>query len=627
LRVKDAIVDQFRDNEGRRPSIDTEQPDIRIHLHLQGAKAQLAIDLSGGGLHRRGYRVESGVAPLRETLAAAMLQFAGWPNPRRFESLLDPLCGSATLPIEAAMMAGDVAPGLDRAHFGFVSWPGHESSNWETLLDEALERRARGASKIPPIIGSDHDVSVMAIAMRNVQRAGFARSIELRTCELSAYQHDNRLPARGLLVANPPYGPRMEPHEATQCARQLRALCSGALARWSKTILMLDQPGWPQAHNSDDPQQTPGDTSSESLAVNNGALACRIHNLQGHAARKLGHRQVVAAAHGVEIDTSELTNRIAKNERKLRAWRKRDSVTCYRVYDADLPQFALAIDIYHTIDPGTIDPEQRWVLVQEYAAPARIDPAMAATRREAALTVLPAALGVAKEHLLFKTRERQRGATQYQRQQHLDQYHSIVENGARLLVNLHDFVDTGLFLDHRPLRRWIREHSAGTRFLNLFAYTGSASVHAAAGGATHTLSVDMSALYSRWSERNLRLNDFHAPAHRVVRADCIEWLASDEAKSAGPFDLIFLDPPTFSNSKRMSGSFEVQRDHVPLIQSAMTIMAPQGALLFSSNRRGMHLDETALQDLHIKDWTKPSVPADFARGAPPHRCWMIRKMA
>jgi 23S rRNA (guanine2445-N2)-methyltransferase / 23S rRNA (guanine2069-N7)-methyltransferase len=163
--------------------------------------------------------------------------------------------------------------------------------------------------------------------------------------------------------------------------------------------------------------------------------------------------------------------------------------------------------------------------------------------------------------------------------------------------------------------------------LNLFAYTGSASVHAAAGGATHTLSVDMSALYSRWSERNLRLNDFHAPAHRVVRADCIEWLASDEAKSAGPFDLIFLDPPTFSNSKRMSGSFEVQRDHVPLIQSAMTIMAPQGTLLFSSNRRGMRLDETALQDLHIKDWTRPSVPADFARGPPPHRCWMIRKTA
>ena len=616
LRVKDAIVDQFRDNEGRRPSIDTDQPDIRIHLHLQGSKAQLSIDLSGGGLHRRGYRVESGVAPLRETLAAAMLRFSGWPNSRRFDMLLDPLCGSATLPIEAAMMAADVAPGLNRTHFGFLSWPSHESARWQTLLDDALERRARGTLNMPPIVGSDHDASVMSVALRNVQRAGFARNIELRTCALDAYQRGKHLAKRGLLVANPPYGPRMDQQSAAQCAQQLRALCNGALSRWSKTILMLDEQGWP---NDDDARG--GDASAgDSLAVSNGALACRIYALKARSAQKPGQRQLVAPLSGTAPDASEFTNRIAKNERKLRSWRKRETVSCYRIYDADLPQFALAIDVYQTTEP-----EQRWVIVQEYAAPSSIDPALAASRREAALAALPEALGVDREQVLFKTRERQRGAAQYERQRHLEQYHCVTEGGCLMQVNLHDFVDTGLFLDHRPLRRWIREHSRGTRFLNLFGYTGSATVHAAAGGAAHTLTVDMSAAYSQWCKRNLQINNFHAPEHEVLRADCIAWLVSDEAKAAGPFDLIFLDPPTFSNSKRMGDSFDVQRDHVSLIRSALAIMAPQGTLIFSSNRRGVLLDEAALQDLQVNDWTGPSVPIDFARAAPPHRCWMIRK--
>ena len=634
LRVKDAIVDQFRDNEGRRPSIDTEQPDIRIHLHLQGSKGQIAIDLSGGGLHRRGYRTEAGIAPLRETLAAAMLRYSGWPNPRRFEMLLDPLCGSATLPIEAAMMAGDVAPGLNRTHFGFLSWPSHDSAKWQALLDEAFERRERGLKRMPSIIGSDQDSNMIAIALRNVQRAGFARYIELRNCELSQYETASGLASRGLLVANPPYGPRMNRHEATLCAQQLRSLSDGALARWSKTILMPDEPGWPRDDSVAASKGSPvKPATDDSLAVSNGALACRMYRLRpsnhrgpsSTTARKQAHRD--SATHQSPphsdlktIDTSELSNRITKNERKLRAWRKREAVTCFRIYDADLPQFALAIDIYQLDDSN-----QRWALVQEYAAPPTIDPALVIARREAALAILPATLGVERQQMLFKTRERQRGAAQYQRQQNLDQYDTIVEDGCKLLVNLHDFLDTGLFLDHRPLRRWIRENSSGCRFLNLFGYTGSASVHAAAGGASHTLTVDMSSAYLHWAERNLQINQFHAPAHTVLRADCIAWLAGDDAKSAGPFDLILLDPPTFSNSKRMDGSFDVQRDHGSLIRSALDLLTTDGTLIFSSNRRGIALDETALGNMQVSDWTKPSIPADFARGTPPHRCWMINK--
>lgn len=636
LRVKDAIVDQFRDNEGRRPSIDTEQPDIRIHLHLQGSKGQIAIDLSGGGLHRRGYRTEAGIAPLRETLAAAMLRYSGWPNPRRFEMLLDPLCGSATLPIEAAMMAGDVAPGLNRTHFGFLSWPSHDAHKWQTLLDEAFERRERGLRNMPPIIGSDQDLNIIGIALRNVQRAGLARHIELRDCELSQYETGKGLASRGLLVANPPYGPRMDQLEATLCTQQLRSLSDGALLRWSKTILMPDEPGWPRDDGVAAGNGSPVKIStSDSLAVSNGALACRMYRLRSSSqrgpsaitTRKQAHRdtatqQLPRHSDLKPIDTSELSNRIAKNERKLRAWRKREAVTCFRVYDADLPQFALAIDIYQ-LDHSN----HRWALVQEYAAPPTVDPVVVTARREAALAILPDALGVERKQMLFKTRERQRGAAQYQRQQNLDQYDIVDEDGCKLLVNLHDFLDTGLFLDHRPLRRWIRENSAECRFLNLFGYTGSASVHAAAGGASHTLTVDMSSAYVHWAERNLQANQFHAPAHAVLRADCIAWLAGDDAKSAGPFDLILVDPPTFSNSKRMSGSFDVQRDHGPLIRAALDLLATDGTLIFSSNRRAMRLDETELGDVQVSDWTKPSIPTDFARGTPPHRCWMIKKQS
>ncbi len=595
LRLKDAIADRFRARTGRRPDVDVRGAGIRVHLHLRGDEGRVALDLSGGGLHRRGYRAHAGPAPLRETLAAAVLAAAGWPDPRAFDAFLDPVCGSGTLLVEAALMAADAAPGLTRDRFGFESWGGHDPALWQALWEEAQARRARGLERLPRLVGGDRDRSAVATTEANLQRAGLAGRVRVEVREIER-QPPADLPAeRGLLAANPPYGGRLDDADARHCRTALRALAEGALHAWSLALLLPDDGGWPASADA------PG------LAVRNGALPCRVHVLA--PGRAPG--PCVPA-----VDAAPLANRIARNERRLAPWRRREDVDCYRVYDADLPEFAFAVDVY-TADG------RRHGHVQEYAPPPQVDSAQAQARREAALAALPAALDVAPDGLVVKTRERQRGARQYLRQARREEYLEVREHGARLLVNLRDHLDTGLFLDHRPARRWIRDHAAGARFLNLFAYTGAATVHAAAGGARESVSVDLSAAYLDWAARNLALNGFGPPRHRLVRADCMDWLAG-AGRGAGRFDLVFVDPPTFSNSKRMRGSFDVQRDHAALLGAAMGLLAPGGTLLFSSNRRGFRLDTGALDGVVVEDWTVPSIPPDFSRPARPHRCWKLR---
>jgi 23S rRNA (guanine2445-N2)-methyltransferase / 23S rRNA (guanine2069-N7)-methyltransferase len=231
---------------------------------------------------------------------------------------------------------------------------------------------------------------------------------------------------------------------------------------------------------------------------------------------------------------------------------------------------------------------------------------------------------VAPEHVVFKTRARQRGRDQYRRRgdEHAPEL-TVREGEARLLVNLHDYLDTGLFLDHRPLRRWLHANAGGKRFANLFAYTGTATVAAALGGAAATVSVDLSRVYLAWAQRNLSLNGLGPPHHAAVRADCRTWL-DGPARQQPHFDLILADPPTFSNSKRMRGTFDVQRDHVSLLRAALARLAPGGTLIFSCNRRGFRLEREALGPVTVSDWTRWSLPPDFARPPPAHHCFALR---
>jgi 23S rRNA (guanine2445-N2)-methyltransferase / 23S rRNA (guanine2069-N7)-methyltransferase len=312
-------------------------------------------------------------------------------------------------------------------------------------------------------------------------------------------------------------------------------------------------------------------------------------------------------------------NRLRKNLAHLSKWARREGVTCFRAYDADLPEYAVAVDLY----------ESRWAVVAEYAPPASIDPAKAAARLAAAVAAVAEVTGIAPDAVFLKVRERGKGGEKYGafssgaplRGHRNGEFHEVREGAARLLVNFTDHLDTGLFLDHRPARFWIQEHSKGMRFLNLFAYTGAASVHAALGGAESTTTVDLSRTYCDWAANNLRANGLElGPAHRVKQADCLTWLKQD----LGPYDLIFMDPPVFSNSKRMDGVLDVQRDHAWMIDDCMRMLRHGGTLLFSCNLRGFELDPMLAERYALKDWTKPSIPPDFARNAKIHQAYFLR---
>jgi len=590
-RVKDAIVDQIREHHGVRPGVDPRQPDVRINVHMHGARVQIALDLAGDSLHRRGYREPGTTAPLKENLAAAMLVRADWPELAAARgAFVDPMCGSGTLAIEAAWMAGDVAPGLLRTRFGFQHWRGHDDAVWKDLIDEALEREAAGRDRIPAIHAFDHEATAVRVTMANVKRAGLDGKIhvERRALDQAAPPHGART---GLVATNPPYGERLAAqHELLPLYLKLGETLKQHFGGWRAVVL---NGGGCEI----------GLAPARSWQMFNGPLECRLERFEISASA--GERDAPVA--------EDLFNRLRKNQRQLRKWLQREDISCYRVYDADIPEYALAVDVYGS-DEGD------WLHVQEYQPPASIDPAQARARLRAALATLPRALDIPDSRMVFKVRKRQRGREQYTRHGDQGRFLNVREGACRLAVNLTDYLDTGLFLDHRPVRHWLGEHARGGRFLNLFCYTGAATVHAALGGARATTSVDLSNTYLDWLRRNLALNGIDPSRHQVVRADAREWLATCRET----FDLIFLDPPSFSNSKKMDSSLDVQRDHPALIREAMARLSTDGVLVFSTNLRRFQLDSALAAEFEFEDRTQATIPRDFARGAPIHRCWFVR---
>ncbi len=306
----------------------------------------------------------------------------------------------------------------------------------------------------------------------------------------------------------------------------------------------------------------------------------------------------------------DFLNRLQKNARHIGRWAKKQGIYCYRLYDNDLPEFAFAIDIY-----------EDWVCVQEYAPPPQVDVVRAQQRREAVEQILPTALNVPPERVVWKTRQRQRGTEQYQKQGEAKQFFAVREGKAQLWVNLHDYLDTGLFLDHRPLRLHLAATAQNCRFLNLFAYTGTATVHAAIGGAIGSVTVDLSNTYCQWAQRNFQLNQLELSRHHIVCDDVMRWLA----QSQGTFDLIFVDPPTFSNSKKLHDIFEIQRDHEALLNLALARLAPGGVLYFSNNYRRFQFTASLPANLTVTEITPSTIPLDFQRQTKIHRCWRLEK--
>ena len=590
MRVKDAIVDSFTRKNMERPNVDREQPDMRINVWLNKETAHIALDLSGDGLHLRGYRDRAGLAPMKETLAAAVVMRSGW---QPGTPLLDPLCGSGTLLIEAAMLATDRAPGLHRGHWGFSGWAQHNEALWKEVKAEAQTRARQGLADYGSrFYGSDSDARVIDIARSNARRAGVGELIDFNVKDVAQLTNPQPEGPHGTVLSNPPYGERLESEPALIALHSL-------LGRTLKNNFG----GWNVSLFSASPEllnclQLRADRQ---FKAKNGPLDCVQKNYS--IAENFGDIKGSGMA-------EDYANRLRKNVKKLEKWARQEGIECYRLYDADLPDYNVAVDRYAD-----------WVVVQEYAPPKTVDAQKARQRLLDVIAATITVLGIAPNKLVLKTRERQKGKNQYQKMNEKGEFMEVSEYNARLWVNLTDYLDTGLFLDHRIARRMLGQMSKGKDFLNLFSYTGSASVHAGLGGAASTTTVDMSRTYLEWAERNLRLNGLTGRQHRLMQADVMGWLRETDEQ----FDLIFIDPPTFSNSKRMEEAFDVQRDHLSLMKDLKRMLRKGGTIMFSNNKRGFRMDHDGLAELGLKaqDITQKTQSQDFARNRQIHNCWLI----
>ncbi len=599
-RVKDAIVDRFRSRGLQRPSVARKGPDLRFQARLNRGRVAISLDFVGASLHQRGYRRETGRAPLKENLAAALLLRADWPGiAARGGSLIDPLCGSGTILIEAAFMVADIAPGLARQRWAFEKLPMHNADQWRAIVSDARARAERGkARELPEIRGYDASRPVVDKALNNIREAGVEGLVRVICKPLAALKRPTHKPlTHGLVISNPPYGERLGN------AEDLRTL----YADWG-AIMLREFEGWAGAVLTSDKElgMATGLRSRKRYSLFNGSLACTLLLFDLQPESRLRPRTAStdkAAGHG-----EMFANRLRKNFKQMRRWAEREGYSCYRVYDADMPEYAVAVDLYGDC-----------VHVAEYQAPRGVDPEAAERRMNEIRSVVPTVFEVPEDHVYYKLRQRQKGRAQYQRSGSEGNFFAIREGRARLLVNLGDYLDTGLFLDHRPMRLRIAAEAADKDVLNLFCYTGAVSVHAGLGGARSTTSVDLSRTYLDWARRNLDLNGLSGKAHQLVRADCRDWLD----KGSERFDLIFLDPPSFSNSKRMEGDLDVQRDHAGLVRACLARLRPGGVLYFSNNLRSFRLDAELAEECSPRDISRETIDFDFRRSPRIHSCWQF----
>jgi len=596
-RVKDGIVDRLREKTGQRPSVDRHSPDLRIHVAIMNRGVQFSIDLGGGSLHMRGYRMASGSASLKENLAAGIIRRSGW-DPSSHNFCVDPLCGTGTLLLEAACVSYDIAPGLLRNDTGMRGWAQFPADNWDSLCQDARAKRIPCGSSVR-FFGYDCDPSELELAEESASELGLSEVMrftekdlfEWGETEKKQFQHH----APSLLVCNPPYGERLGSLPVlNKLYRQLGTLLRSTFPNWNASVFSSNE-GLSHRLSLRAHTKSP---------FKNGPLDCNLFQFEVPEISELPANKQRSEAETMFF------NRLAKNKKKLSKWLKKDKITCYRHYDADMPEYNAAIDVY-----------EDQVICYEYAPPKTIDPAKAEKRRFEMLNVLPDFFEIPASQVYLKTRKRQRGNQQYERQAGREERTIIHESGLSFFVNLRDYLDTGIFLDHRPVRKLIRDSSMSVDFLNLFAYTGTASVYSVAGGARSTTTVDLSNKYLDWAEENMDLNHFHGRDHHFIQSDVFEFLKEDR----NMYDLIFLDPPSFSNSKKFKGSFDIERDHAVLISYAMARLRTGGTLIFSCNLRTFKLNTDELQKRKFfwKDISRDTIPPDFSRRKNIHSTFII----
>ena len=613
LKVKDGIVERIREKfNGERPYIEIHEPDLTVHVHIEDTTVKWYVDFSGENLSMRGYRGEQTEALLKEHLAAALIGRSEWRksvndgNPLPF---YDPFCGSGTIAVEAALMATDTAPGLLRKKpYPFESLPNFDKEAFDRVVEEAEERRRKAIDERDiSIFASDISRTAVEISKAAALKAGVYDFISFSVQDFTKLEKPPV--SKGCIVTDPPYGERMTVRDIDLLYENTGKVLQNVFKGWDATILTGNSELLSNIDMKPDRTNT----------LFNGGIMCQAAHyhiftdeereaMMQKALEKKKQRQAEPLTPGAEM----AYNRLMKNLKEITPLMKEQGVECYRIYDADMPEYSASIDIYMG----------KWVVVSEYAAPDTIDPEDAKRRLGELVRATEKATGIDEDFIYVKERSRQKGKGQYTRLAANNKMMVARENGVRFLVNFTDYLDTGIFLDHRPVRMMIQEMAKDKRFLNLFCYTGTATLNAIKGGALSTVSVDASSTYLAWMEENLKLNGYSTVfGNLLYKSDVIDWLWDTYDK----FDLIFCDPPTFSNSNDRRGSFDVQRDHVKLIDAAAMHLSPGGTLIFSNNYRKFKLDPEVIEKYVVEDITEKTIGDDFKRDMKIHHCYLIRK--
>ncbi len=665
--VKDAVVDQLRTPSGKRPSVQLRGATLRLALHLVGDVATVFRDAAGRSLHQRGWRMGEVEAPLSEVLAAGILEIAGW---RPGEPLLDPMCGSGTLVIEAATVAAGMAPGLWRARrkaHGFFRFRDCDRQLATRLVQEIEARIVEPAGSFH---ASDLDQKAVEAARACAAAAGVEGHVAI---EQQHFEQARPQAPAGLVVTNPPYGERLALPRAGALFRRIGDWLVQQCGGWRAAIIAPDTPaaghlGLRPAHR---------------IPLMNGPIACRLleveirprstpHHLlvEGRGEIDLGTGAAAASQDRLKLDElgsfrpeeegsaeqppgersprgdfcrrgadgandsaqgtppsgrprarttadqiGDFRRRLAKRFKHLAKWARRQGIEAYRVYDRDIPEIPLVIDLY-----------AGWLHAAEYERPHERTEIEHDVWLDKMIEAAALELGVPPNQTFLKVRKRQRAGGQYEKVGERQAVLAVKEGGLEFEVNLSDYLDTGLFLDHRQTRALVRAEAQGKRFLNLFCYTGSFSVYAAAGGAVETTSVDLSNTYLDWTRTNLSKNGFKdAGRHRIVRDESRAFLEHRAKRGEPPFDLVVCDPPTFSRSAKSETPWDVERDHAGLLELVADNLSPGGVVYFSTNFRRFHLAADQLSNRYtIREITNRTIPEDF-RNERIHRCWRLVK--
>ncbi len=699
LKVKDAVCDRLAEVRGARPDVNPHEPDCLIEVRLRDERATVSVDLSGAALTHRSYllREDGDDAPLAVAQAAALLASlragealaAGW-------GLFDAACDDGLLVCEAASAAADQAPGLLRERWGFMGWGRFDEATWDDLLAEADDRLEAGIAALlgsapstealgaapdqerVRIVGVSASSPAVARARAHLRRAGLravasveaacdgdAAAMEARLAQVVARGANADAEAPALLVASAA--------PVSHAGDDARAVAeTGAFLAAARRAPAGSRFGYVGAEGVEDRFRT---APAQRLSIGRGRAEAVVECFDAPPAEPVV-LSVPNPAGGSDLSVevndagaAQFAARLRKVVRERRKWAQREGVHCYRIYDADLPEYAAAIDVYEGAGKAE---GALYAHVAEYQAPKSVDEAKARARFEDILALVPVVLGIRPDHVFSKARLRARGGGQYRDAGNRSYVTHTTEDGLTFELDLGGYLDTGLFLDHRVTREMVGKMAAGKTFLNLFAYTGTATVHAAAAGAKATTTVDLSGTYLDWAQRNLEANGFRAQridgegrnndkggsagrssreavgreggrgrdgrfpaarpgqrpaAHQLVRADVTRWI-QEARRSNQRYDVIFVDPPTFSNSKAMGKrTWDVQRDHVELLIAVSRLLAPGGVAVFSCNLRTFKPDTEALAryGVQLEDITAQTIPHDFERNPRIHHCYIVRR--